>query len=257
MKQSSTLWMGAPCASIFLWVLGLLPAPTYAQLNLSVGYSIERSIPNVLNRIIDNNNEMNSSVLITAIPHYNLFSGASAELGMDMDWLNLSIHASRLNQVVSNNYWLTPTSEYQTDLTYTNTQIGTRGEIMFTHFLGIGGSVDFNLVSIDRGNKADRSYYYTQSNNIFTEHHWSYRYHLHLQHMFNNYFALSFRPYYQQSFKPVDFSSVNEVLEKTVVNRRTLADYTAFSPPAAETLKNWGGEITLRMFFNRKSYGEN
>jgi hypothetical protein len=230
------------------FVLLFLPTLSVAQWSLNLGFAGEINSLNQLNAIIDRNNQMNVPTAMAAIPHFNLLSGQSAAMEKDWKQIQLGIHYNRLKQTVDNNNAV-PTNR-QTALSYMNTQIGVSGEWKLCSFLNVGGTLDYNFLNINRSLKSEPNYY-TESRNLLTKGFGSYRYHLHFQKMLNSYFALSFRPYYQQSFTGVDFTRVNTELEKMVTPISTIQEMPPFNI-APQRWKNWGGEILLRMFLSCK-----
>jgi hypothetical protein len=241
-KASATRLFHLAFAVVFL------PSASVAQWSLNIGLAAEMNQLNQLNAIIDRNNHMNVPVATAAIPHFNLLAGHSVAMEKDLKRIQFGFHYNRLKQTVGNNAEF-PTKP-QTALSYMNTQIGISGEWKLASFLGIGGALNYNFLNINRNSKTEPNYY-TESNNLLAKGFGSYRYHLHFQKMLNPYFALSFRPYYQQSFKMVDFTRVNNALEKIGTPISTVKEMPPFDV-APQRWKNWGGEILLRMFLSCK-----
>jgi hypothetical protein len=233
---------------LLICIVTLLPTLSKAQWSLNISGSGEISHLNQLNAIIDYHNQLNASALIAPIPHFGLFTGRSLEIGRDWKHLQLGIHYNRLTQTVNNNGALA--SNAPVALSYYNAQLGFRGEWMFNSFFGMGGTFDCNLLNISRSNPAKQNGYYTNSTNLFAEGYWSYRYQLHFQKLLNHYFSVSFRPYYQQSLKSLDFSGVHRSLGKTTTlsAARDVPEFAA----APQRWITFGSELTLRMFLSGK-----
>jgi hypothetical protein len=226
------------------FILLLLPTLSVAQWSLNIGFAAELNPLNQLNAIIDRNNHLNAPA---AIPHFDLLLGQSIAIERDLKQIQLGVHCNRLKQTVSNN---NDVPNHQTTLSYMNTQMGVSSEWQLCSFLGVGGTLDYNFLNINQSFKSEPSYY-TESNNLLAKGFGSYRYHLHFQKRLNSYFAIRFRPYYQQSFKVVDFTLVNSILEKASIPINTVKEIPPFDA-APQRWSNWGGEITLRMFLSCK-----
>jgi hypothetical protein len=246
MNLFTTLSAGA--TRLLICVFILLPTLSKAQWSLNLGGSGEISHLNQLNAIIDYHNHLNASALIAPLPHFGLFTGRSIEIGKDWKHLQLGGHYNRLTQTVKNNSALAPNA---IELLYYNAQIGIRAEWMFCAYFGMGGTLDCNLLNVSRSNPIKQNGYYTNSANLFAEGYWSYRYQLHFQKLLNPYFAVSFRPYYQQSFNTLDFSGVHRSLGKTVTTLSSARDVPEFAA-APQRWITFGSELTLRMFLSHK-----
>ncbi len=230
------------------FALLFLPTLSIAQWSLNIGIAAEINSLRPLNAMIDRHNQMNTPAAIAVIPHFNVLTGHSVTLEKDLKQVLFGVHYNRLKQTVGNDDALPTTA--QRALSYMNTQIGIGGEWKLASFLSIGGRLDYNFLNINRSYKTEPNYY-TESANLLSKGFGSYRYHLNFQKMLNNYFAVSFRPYYQQSFKVVDFTKVNDALENTVKPVNTIKELPKFDF-APERWTNWGGEVILRMFLSYK-----
>jgi hypothetical protein len=191
---------------------------------------------------------MNAPAAIAALPPFDLLTGHSVSIEKELKNIQFGVHYNRLKQTVDNNSVL-PTSA-PTALSYANTQLGLNGEWKLVSFLGIGGTLDFNFLHINRSYSTETNYY-TKSHNLLATKFGSYRYYLHFQKSLNAYFAVSFRPYYQQSFNVVNFMQVNEALENTVTSSNPTREISKFDL-TPQHWTNWGGIITLRMFLSSK-----
>jgi hypothetical protein len=219
------------------FLLLFLPTVSVAQWSLNIGFAAEINTFNQLNAIIDRNNYRSPPA---ALPHFNVLSGYSIAMEKDMKSVQFGFRCNRLKQTVGS------TANYKTALSYINTQIGINGEWKLCSFLGVGGTLDYNFLNINNSYKTEPNYY-TNSNNLLTKNFGSSRAYLHFQKLLNPYFAVSFRPYYQQSFNGVDFTRVNDALENFVQPLHGIREIPKFDF-APQRLKNWGGEITLQMF---------